>query len=975
MNPWRCCIGLLLYTSALQAQSDITLSPKQPVTSNDTRDALTRYVWSHTHVPAGSKPLLDFDAIDHWPVLPGGRDVSISPDGNYMAYGISKQYQQELDSLVVKTVNNDWQLTFTNAQAGFFAADSHRYIFQQDSVLRIIALGSNEEQAVPNVQSYLLPATADDAAGRHRWLAIRLRNQQVLLRNLVSGWQQTYNDVTNYQFADDGGWLFLQHTTGTLQLGPLADQHEQQFQSVINYAFNNKAQVLLLKRAVAPGDTTLEYHSLPTGHTMRVWQSLNGYSLTAYAMDDAGKQVALVCTNAAQQRSVWYWQPGMDSAVEIINDQSAGIPPTLRLAPSVAFLPNGKYMQLSLQPAPAATRTPDPDAAKVDIHTWRDLAMQPRLFNRNAAVNYMAVLNLDSHQLLVLENQRERVWARQGDYVVVINKHVSDRFWDKQAYTDSSWLVSLRNGRRRYLPATNNTSFYFSPDGTYLVYFNGYTGHFYSYELRTGRLMNITAALPKNRLAWKDPYLHITKPTTLYVIQRQLLGWLAMPEALLVSDGYDIWQLDITGVHAPINLTHGYAQQHGLQLELSGAVPFGSLGVFKQGDTLLLRALNIHNKYNGFYRLVIGAGGGPIPLCMGPYCMERLAVSAGFMGAGMTPVKAADTNVWIVKRESAIEAPNYCVTNNFTQFRPVTRYQPQQAYNWLTAELHSFTLLDGSTGQGVLYKPQNFDATKKYPVIVTFYGRLTDQLYQFPVPEYVTRPSIFEEPAFMVSHGYLVFVPDLHFTQGNWGWSTVNTLEGAAKYLKRLPYVDARGIGAAGHSNSGRFGYYLLTHSRLFAAMALGSGHGGTDLLSIAFSVDAAGWIDELQWAEQGAYGAGGLGNLWTNKAQWLDHIAVLNADKVSSPLLLFHNNKDGDAVRLAIELFMALRRLNKRVWWLQYDEGYHGVYLQPDKRDFTIRYLQFFDHYLKHAPVPRWMEEGINEQAKGVEGRYELKR
>ncbi len=71
------------------------------------------------------------------------------------------------------------------------------------------------------------------------------------------------------------------------------------------------------------------------------------------------------------------------------------------------------------------------------------------------------------------------------------------------------------------------------------------------------------------------------------------------------------------------------------------------------------------------------------------------------------------------------------------------------------------------------------------------------------------------------------------------------------------------------------------------------------------------------------------------------------------------------------VEMFLALRRLGKKVWMLQYDNGDHGVN-GKDAEDYTIRFTQFFDHYLKGAPAPRWMTEGIPANLKGIETGYE---
>jgi hypothetical protein len=156
--------------------------------------------------------------------------------------------------------------------------------------------------------------------------------------------------------------------------------------------------------------------------------------------------------------------------------------------------------------------------------------------------------------------------------------------------------------------------------------------------------------------------------------------------------------------------------------------------------------------------------------------------------------------------------------------------------------------------------------------------------------------------------------------------------------------------------------------------MSIGSGFTGTDIISLALSLDYQNnRTSNLEVAERTAFGAGGLGDLWENKEKWIDHTAVLQADKATTPLLLFHCKGDGDDIRAAIELYIAFRRLEKPVWWLQYDRGWHTLGNMDDLRDFTIRFTQFFDHFLKNAPAPRWMTEGIPAALKGIESRLDL--
>jgi dipeptidyl aminopeptidase/acylaminoacyl peptidase len=113
---------------------------------------------------------------------------------------------------------------------------------------------------------------------------------------------------------------------------------------------------------------------------------------------------------------------------------------------------------------------------------------------------------------------------------------------------------------------------------------------------------------------------------------------------------------------------------------------------------------------------------------------------------------------------------------------------------------------------------------------------------------------------------------------------------------------------------------------------------------------------------------------LWQRPDRYIEESSVLRADRVTTPLLMMHNKGD-EAVPLqqGVEFFTALRRLGKKVWMLQYDKGGHGVTDPDDAKDYTIRLTQFFDHYLKGAPAPKWMTEGVPARLKGIESGLEL--
>jgi dipeptidyl aminopeptidase/acylaminoacyl peptidase len=102
----------------------------------------------------------------------------------------------------------------------------------------------------------------------------------------------------------------------------------------------------------------------------------------------------------------------------------------------------------------------------------------------------------------------------------------------------------------------------------------------------------------------------------------------------------------------------------------------------------------------------------------------------------------------------------------------------------------------------------------------------------------------------------------------------------------------------------------------------------------------------------------------------------LFHADKIETPLLILHNDKDGAVPWYqGIELFVALRRLSKPAWLVNYNDEGHGVSQDQNRRDWSIRMQQFFDHYLQGKPAPTWLTEGVPATEKGKTLGLELKK
>jgi hypothetical protein len=804
------------------------------------------------------------------------------------------------------------------------------------------------------------------------FLAWQLKGSDTLaLRNLSTGKERSFSGITEYNFDNKGGWLVCQSNTQELRLYNPATSEEKRFSNVAAYVFSANGKALLLN-----ANNSLQYLDLAQAAPKTVYTAKQKSTITGYSLDEQGRQVLFTIVDSADagKTGIWYYSPATDNAVLKINNRTPGVPEGFIIG-EPSFTDNGNYIQFSLQEQALATTKPADDRAGVEVWDSKDLNLQSvQAKQLNKVASYHAIVNKETGKIVLVENVNRKIVLQKGDFALVktdYKQKVGDRFWESGLYKDNTWIVSLRDGSSRLLPAKLEYSVWFSPDGNYLVYFDEKkASHYHSYNLHTGELKNISATVADNQLGIKgglqDGNEDVSK-------MGSLAAWIDGEEAVLVYDNYDIWKLDLTGKQAAINITSGFGQAANTVLNLfSTGRGSGDVPVLKTNTSLLLRAFNWKTKQYGFYKKANLSSGVPTQLYMGGYFMKSIEFinDPNLSNDGMAPVKAANSGAWIVQRQSDTDAPNYYSTTDFKNFKRLTNYQPQVQYKWMTQELVSFKHLDGTEGQGILYKPEDFDASKKYPVIIVFYGGFSNNMYQYRIPNYMDGAiAIGESPAWFVSNGYLVFTPDIAVAPLRYGPKAYSCIEGAAQYLKNLPYVDGNKLGTTSHSWSAKLGAYIFTHSNSISATSISEGHSYANVVNMALTSKEEG-KSELDGVENGFQ----FGNLWENKDRWLDQTTVLNVDKAVSPLLLFCNKESSESYQdQTFQFFTALRRLDKKAWWLKYDNGSHTLRDVKEQRDYTIRYTQFFDHYLKYAPAPQWMTQGIPYKLKGIESRYEL--
>ncbi len=880
-----------------------------------------------------TKPIIDTGSSRKWPYLDGNTPL-LSSNGSYVAYVINNMPLKSA-TLVIHTIDNSWkkEVVVNKFRNYFFNQNGSKIYWVNADTLFSLKLKSDKLDYISKISSIKF-----SKLNKGEWIAYKLKSypNRLFLLNGISERQIRYDSINDYAFNDDGSVLVLKR------------------------AFNNGA---------TDGEK-VQWISLQNDVSVSIWDEADQY-VSDFCFDKSGKQLSFMSGKSKENfTTIWYYEAGMSKAILKVSKSSPGFPEnkTLSLS-SVQFSKNGKWLFFSMMPNDSTPKLV-PEISKVDIWSYKDKLLFPQQSSKKDRLT--AVIAIKGSKVVVVTSQEDDMAipaeSVTGDYAVVLENSYTNYWWSHSA-TPKYSVVSLNDGKRINLnPKTDYPLVHisFSPLGKWIIYWDIKSRAFISYNLATRRSYNITRLLP--------PITNDYNTGTYSFPVAPIIGWYENDSALLLYDRYDIWKVDPQARVLPINITNEYGAKHHVKLRIVDQ----KADEYNGNETLLLTGFNTINKYNGFYSVNLKLKK-PDSLSMGPYTYYRVESQKEHnysFNDGMKPIEGNNTHgkIWILKRQSAVEYPNFYLTRDFVHFQNLTNLQPHKQNNWITTELINWKQFDGKIGQGILYKPENFDPGRKYPVIFNYYERLSHRLFEFPFPR-LTEDNI--DIPWFVSRGYLVFTPDIQFSVASHkdgktvGEATYNSVVSAAKHLSTLNFVDGKKMAIQGHSFGGAETNYLVTHTGVFAAASEMAG--GADPIS-AYLTLAGGIKEDMSKQEIAESGLGRYGaNPWERPDLYFGNSAVLSADKAITPLLIVHNKNDNQVPwRQGVELYMAFRRLGKKCWMLQYDNSSHTVD-GKDALDYTIRLTQFFDHYLKGTSPPRWMTENLLAQYKGVENLYEL--
>lgn len=935
---------------------------------------------------ASSKKILNHDDFDNWQKV---SNHSVSNNGEWAVFSVNPQ-------------EGDGVLTFYNIKSGKkieiqrgykpqFTSDSKWGIalikpffkdtrqakidklkgfeMPQDS-LAIIDLTTGKIRKEGNIIEYSLPKEEGSWVG---WLSCDTTfvsktvlddsdaGRPLVLQNLKTGNNHRINGVSNFSFSENGenvalkfskskkdslaingiGVVFLPDTSLRI-----IDRDKKYYGSPVMSRDGKRIAYTASNDSVETGTRLYQLYSSelrpqledPSEIALNL-PSKRGRHLNMPHSEDPVQQEAL--------EKEWIERSQQDKTGRLFINQYS--------EPKFSY--NGKRLIIGVAPyvAPDDTTLVEFEKASLDIWRW-DAPMIPPKENSKVkklmAHTYPVVIDLATMKsVLISDKPLEEVeapdrWDADWALVEDPSENIISSQWDYQYPIDLS-VKNVITGEIKNIGFVKEDLYELSPAGKYVMWFSD--RQYYCYEIATGKTTLISSDVPY-------PLWDETEDIPLPEKQPYgTMGWSENDEDILVYDRYDVWSLDPTGKRKPVCLTDGEGRAKSLKFR--GYTPEPDFRAFKPGSQILYSVFDYKTKENGLatatFRNVASK--------------PKIEILDGFKFYQVRKAKNKDVYSWI--QGNFETSPNVFVSANIEkkEWKRVSDSNPQMKdYRWGTARLVKWNAYDGKPCEGVLYLPEDYNENGSYPMITYFYEELSDLLYH----HYDMEPSwSWINFPFYVSRGYAIFVPDVHYTAGVPGESAYNFIcSGVEAVCSQYPGIDVKRLGIDGQSWGGYQVSYLVTRTNMFACAGAGA-----PVANMTSAFGGIRWESGDSRQAQYEMGQSRIGqNLWEAPQLYIANSPVFYADRIQTPLLIMHNDADGAVPWYqGIELFMALRRLGKPVWMLQYNGEAHNIRERRNRKDITIRLQQFFDHYLQGSPMPQWMKNGIPAIRKGQEYGY----
>ena len=946
---------------------------------------------------AQKKPL-DHTVYDSWQTI-GER--KLSADGSWIVYTID--LQEGDGTCVLQRIDSSFKIEIPRGYQSAFSEDSRFLIikikplfsdlrqakikkkkveeFPKDS-LGIYDLTSNVFQKIPNVISYSLPKKSgksiayliapihsDSSRGNanldsSHHIADSLKSSlPIIIEQIPDKKQKRKMSASGERLDDAIDDSTEEPNTPAIKEGNelvvenLSTHVQKKFPLINEYLWSENGKLIVLKSSAKKSDKSVQ-------PLVYVWRTVENSvdtlmkganDIKSLSIDHDGYQIAFIAERDSSFKSLqkfyklWYWQNGDHEASVLVDKFSEGM--LINWTVSDEFLPvfskSGNRIYLGTNPIKSIidTNLIEIDKVKLDIWHYNDDYLQTyqlKNIEKENKRSYLAMVDLQEKKFVQLADLDlpEVVYSSEADASQLLG--ITDRSnriemqWQGDTKKDV-YSVNASTGNRKLIKKNLEGDPQISPFGNYIYWYDLQQKHYFAYT--NDKVVNISSHMPHK--LYDEEYDMPSQPTPYGI-----MAWGNLDSSIYIYDRFDIWKLDPTGIKLPIDITNGMGRKSKTNYKYLSTNPDDKTVTFNQ--KILLRSFNEKSKQSGLSSVALN----------NPATLTHHLKGDFSLGA---VIKSKQADFYAYTKESFTSSPDLYVSKNLNKDVKLTAINPQQSnYTWGTAELYSWKAYNGKMAQGILYKPDNFQEGKKYPLITYFYEKLSDGLNNYIPP--APTPSRLNIP-FFVSRGYMVLAPDIHYEIGYPGKGAVDYVVSGARSLVKKGWVDSTRMGIQGQSWGGYQVAHIITRTTVFKAA-----WAGAPVANMTSAYGGIRWESGMNRQFQYEKTQSRIGTtLWQNQRLYIENSPLFHLPKVTTPLVIMANDNDGAVPWYqGIELFTAMRRLNKKVWMLNYNGEAHNLVERKNRKDIQIREQQFFDWLLKGDNPPTWISVGVPAVEKG---------
>lgn len=813
----------------------------------------------------------------------------MSSDGRWVSF--SKSYESHIDTLFLKNTITDFQYVFQSGYGGKITPNGELFAYLRADTLHVLETDTGKQSKYPDVKQF-------EFTKKGRYLVClwnKSDSNTLAIKNIKTGDTEEFQDVKEYSINPQGKFIaMIQNVEGisTVKLVHLSGSKKpDRLSEGKNYNYQ------------------------------RLTWNASGKSLAYYSLKKNVDNPAIVFIEDIKNPS------GM---VSLDSSKIKGLQIDRNLANSKLYISN-KGDRIFFDTV--SNENTQEDSANVQVWKSSDLQVPPK---KSFKFFHWYVWSPVKDEVYAIEDNALVVCAltdNEEKALLVENATYLPSYKYNGRFSDV-YLLDLKTGKKKKIIEKQliaNNHLVTAPDQQFIAYFKD--KNWWVYDSRTDAHTCVTKQL--------DAVFNKSKSDRLDENHNYGFGGWTSNGQLIVYDEFDMWLISPDG-NSKLRMTDGSAKgiRHRINKSLSKSIRdsfFGFVSVtYDLSAGLLIQTVDTEKWSEGF----------------GIWDVKDGFQETAHRDNKILFVKQADVKQHFQFLESSFDiSPRLmCISKGGKPKQIAKSNEQQEKFHYGKSNLIHYEGPKGEKLKGALFYPANYDASKKYPIVVSIYENMSNSLHEY-VPPSMENFAGFNITNF-TAEGYFILLPDIAYTLNEPGNSALKCVLSAIDQAVKTGSIDETNMGLIGHSFGGFETTYIISQTDRFKAAVAGGAV--TDLLSFYLEADSSN-LSNMERFESEQF----RNKIPFTEQDFLKESPIMNVKSVHTPVLLWTGANDMSVnPSHSMKMYSALWRLKKKSTFLIYPNEGHVLIDPLNQRDISFKTISWFNHYLKGSPAKDWMHD-----------------